>query len=162
MEARRELTSNQLTLAINDLIENIQDTFKKLVRQESDHIHLAINDLLESWLEFTRRVVLNPDRLAHVQLVYWQDYLLLCKDLQQRLADVDNKTAQAQAQKQKILIAFIDKFSFLISQHIPVVFRTVFTSDNGEDTRKIELFTRQFMEAFAVHQSFPDAMGNLA
>ena len=160
MESRRELTSNQLTLAINDLIENIQDTFKKLVRQESDHIHLAINDLLESWLEFTRRVILNPDRLAHVQLVYWQDYLLLCKDLQQRLADVD--TTAGSAAKQKILLAFIDKFSFLISQHIPVVFRTIFTTENGEDTRKIDLFTRQFMEAFKTHLRYPDSVGNLA
>jgi hypothetical protein len=162
MGPKKELISNQLTLALNDLIENMQDTFKKLVRHEADHLHLAINDLLEAWLDFTRRVLLNPDRLAHAQLVYWQDYLLLCKDLQQRLADAATATTVAGDHKQKILLAFIDKFSFLITQHVHVVIRNIFSTGEDEDTRKIEFFTRHFIDGFASHQKYKTAMGNLA
>jgi hypothetical protein len=163
MDPKKELLSNQLSLAINDLVENIQDTFKKLMRHEVDHLHLAINDLLEAWLGFTRRVLLNPDRLAHAQLVYWQDYLLLCKDLHQRLADNAAATsAVLSGQKQKVLVAFIDKYSFLITQHVHVVIKTIFTNGDVEDTRKIEFFTRQFTESFAAQQKYRMAMGNLA
>jgi hypothetical protein len=144
---KKELNNNQLTLAINDLIENVQDTFKRLLRQDSEHIHLAINNLLEIWLEFTRRVVHDPEALSHAQLVYWQDYLLLCKDLNQRLRD-DLTTGAAKAEKNVILTAFFEKFSFLISQHVQVVIKTLFAGDNEEDHNRVVFFTRQFSEAF--------------
>ncbi|MES2217267.1 MAG: hypothetical protein V4501_02540 [Pseudomonadota bacterium] len=162
MEPKKELINTQLTLAINDLIENIQDTFKKLIRHEVDHLHLAINNLLEAWLEFTRRVLLNPDRMAHAQLVYWQDYLLLCKDLQQRLVDASATKSPLNAQKQKVLLAFIDKYSFLVAQHVHVVIKNIFTTVDGEDTRKIEFFTRQFTESFAAQSKYQKVLGNLA
>jgi hypothetical protein len=162
MDIKKELLSNQLTLAINDLIENIQDTFKKLVRPDADHLHLAINNLLEAWLEFTRRVLLHPDRMAHAQLVYWQDYLLLCKDLQQRLVDGAAAKAPVNGYKQKVLLAFIDKFSFLVAQHVHVVIKNIFTQGDVEDTRKIEFFTRQFTESFTAQSKYQKALGNLA
>jgi hypothetical protein len=162
MDIKKELLSNQLSLALNDLVDNIQDTFKKLSRTEADHLHLAINNLLEAWLGFTRRVLLNPDRLAHAQLVYWQDYLLLCKDLQQRLADSVSAASLINNQKQKVLLTFIDKYSFLITQHVHVVIKSIFTNGDDEDTRKIEFFTRQFTESFAAQQKYRMAMGNLA
>jgi hypothetical protein len=162
MDTKKELLSNQLSLALNDLVDNIQDTFKKLSRPDADHLHLAINNLLEAWLGFTRRVLLNPDRLAHAQLVYWQDYLLLCKDLQQRLADSTSAASMINNQKQKVLITFIDKYSFLITQHVHVVIKSIFTNGDVEDTRKIEFFTRQFTESFAAQQKYRTAMGHLA
>lgn len=153
MDQKKELSANQLTLAINDLIENIQDTFKKIMRQNSEHLHLAVNDLLEAWLEFTRRMLPDVDKLAHAQLMYWQDYLLLCKDLNQRLSDsaaAGDHYVGAQ-NKEGILLAFIEKFSFLVSQHVQVVLKQIFSANGEDDSKKIEFYTRQFTEAFAQH-----------
>jgi polyhydroxyalkanoate synthase len=151
MDKKQELNANQLTLAINDLIDNIQDTFKKLIYQDGEHLHLAVNDLLEAWLLFTRRAVQDPNKLAHAQLVYWQDYLLLCKDLTQRLTGntASNQLGVASQNRDAIILAFIEKFSFLISQHIHVVIKSIFTEDDEEESKKIEFYTRQFTEAFA-------------
>jgi hypothetical protein len=148
MDQQEGLKNQQLT-AIQDLVSSIHLTCEKLFREDREHIHLAINDLLEVWLEFTRQIIKNPDALAHVQLVYWQDYLLLCKDLNQRLQT--NSTApvvDAHLQKNTILANFIEKYSFLISQHVQVVFRKVFPSDSADDIKKIEFFTQQFARAF--------------
>jgi polyhydroxyalkanoate synthase len=154
MDKRQELNTNLLTLAINDLIENIQDTFKKLIHQDGEHIHLAVNDLLEVWLEFTRRALQDPDKLAHAQLVYWQDYLLLCKDLTQRLTGNSASSQQeaASQNRETIILTFIEKFSFLISQHIHVIVKSIFTEGEEQDSKKIEFYTRQFTEAFAQHK----------
>lgn len=141
--------NQQLIPAIQDLVHSIHKTCEKLFREDREHIHLAINDLLEAWLEFTRRILKNPDALAHAQLVYWQDYLLLCKDLNQRLKDNDNASGMDNnVQKNTILSRFIEKFSFLISQHIQVVFRKVFASDSAEDLKNITFYTQQFALTF--------------
>ena len=154
MDKKQELNTNMLTLAINDLIDNIQDTFKKLIYQDSEHLHLSVNDLLEAWLLFTRRALQDPNKLSHAQLVYWQDYLLLCKDLTQRLTGntASSQLGVATQNREAILLSFIEKFSFLISQHIHVVIKTVFADGNEESHKKIEFYTRQFTEAFAQHK----------
>ena len=154
MDKKPELNRNQLTLAINDLIDNIQDTFKKIIYQDGEHLHLAVNDLLEAWLEFTRRALPDNNRLAHAQLVYWQDYLLLCKDLTQRLSGNSSSSQPniATPNREATLVAFIEKFSFLISQHIHVVIKSIFTSGRADDSKNIEFYTRQFTDAFAEHQ----------
>jgi polyhydroxyalkanoate synthase len=143
-----------LTLAINDLIDNIQDTFKKLVYQDGEHLHLSVNDLLEAWLLFTRRAIQDSNKLSHAQLVYWQDYLLLCKDLTQRLTGntTSSQLGVVTQNREAILMSFIEKFSFLISQHIHVVIKSIFTDGDEENHKKIEFYTRQFTEAFAQHK----------
>lgn len=149
MDQSKVLQSQKLTPAIQDLVNAIHGTCEKLLADDRGPIHLAINDFLEAWLEFTRRVVPDPDQLAHVQLVYWQDYLLLCKDLNQRLQN-NGLTMRSDVHQQKntILANFIEKFSFLISQHVQVVFRKVFATDSVEDLKNIEFFTRQFASTF--------------
>jgi hypothetical protein len=83
--------------------------------------------------------------------MYWQDYLLLCKDLTQRLTgnSVSSQLGVASQNREAILLAFIEKFSFLISQHIHVVIKSIFTDEDEEENKKIEFYTRQFTEAFA-------------
>jgi hypothetical protein len=151
MDQSKELQSQKLIPAIQDLVNAVHNTCEKLLADDRGPIHLAINDFLEAWLEFTRRVVLDPDQLAHAQLVYWQDYLLLCKDLNQRLQNNGLPTrADVHLQKNAILANFIEKFSFLISQHVQVVFRKVFASDSAEDLKNIEFFTQQFASNFVL------------
>jgi hypothetical protein len=47
------------------------------------------------------------------------------------------------------LLAFIEKFSFLVLQHVQVVIKQIYPAGTHEDNKKIEFYARQFSEAFA-------------
>jgi len=143
MDANPTLPPHVLKTAIYDLIESIQETFKKLMLNEGEPIHLAVNNLLEIWLQFTRRVITNRESLAELQTSFWQEYLLLCQDLNAQLA------LNPAALKTTLLMSFIGKFYFLTSQQIQMVFQHIFPEKNAKAKQKIAFYNRQFVEAFA-------------
>jgi len=158
---RKELNSSLLTKAINNLAEGMQETLVKLLKSQNVPIHLTINNLLEIWFSFTRQALQNPEQLAHAQMIYWKDYLLLCQDLQRRLAQnhaisnpkrsPEDNRAQYDECRNKILFNFIDKFHFLMSQHVQLAIKNLFTEEDLEEAKKRDYYNRYFAEAFSIN-----------
>lgn len=144
MDETDELNDSLLTKAVNTLVKSIQNTFIKLILHQDEPIHLAINQLLELWFQFTRRALQNPDQAINAQILYWNDYLLLCKDLQQRLVHPHD------TKKPVILFQFIEKFHFLLSQHVILAIKNSLMEAGKEEAKKIAFYIQKFEEAFSM------------
>ena len=145
-QTNKDFDTSAFAVSLNTLIVSMQETFGKLILRNSEDIYLSVNGLLESWLEFTRHVMINQDKLANAQFSYWQDYLLLCKDLHQRLSD-NSAHRHLHDASDSIILAFIEKFHFLVTQHTQSVIKKVFAE---EDEKHIEFFQRHFIEDFSL------------
>lgn len=131
----------ELNAHLNGLITQIQQALQRIKEDKSDNLYLSINQLLEIWMEFSRRVVLNQAALSEIQISYWQDFLMLCKDLHVRLKD----------QQQNALQTFIEKFHFLLSQHVMRAIKWIFTDGDEEDTYQIVHYSEYFAERFSTN-----------
>lgn len=143
---KKDFDTNAFVLALNTLVVSMQETFGKLILRQSEDIYVSVNGLLEAWLEFTRHVMINPDKLATAQFSYWQDYLLLCKDLHQRLSD-NSAHRHLHDVSDSIIIGFLEKFHFLVTQHTHSVIKKVFSH---EEEKHIGFFQRRFIEDFSL------------
>lgn len=156
---RTEKVNEQLLIkAIDDLIDNVREAFKNLVLSKNETLVEPINHLLEQWLGFASAVFHDQDKITQAHLSYWQDYLLLCKDLQWRLEENGKLLSKPQshsfsdytAGKNKILYQFIEKFHFLLSQHLYLAIKQIFTGRTGEESKKVEFYQHYVATAFSL------------
>jgi len=144
MGATEQFATDQLNQAVLHLVENIQATTSVLLSRDVVNIHVTVNNLLESWLVFTKQTLQDLDQIGDAQIGYWQDYLELCENLHQELAILK---PDALADKENILISFIEKFCLMVSQHLRLLLANIFDTNNKEEWTALESYHRQFTVA---------------
>ena len=146
MGATEQFATDELNQAVLHLVENIQATTTVLLSHDAVNIHVTVNNLLESWLVFTQQTLQDLDQIGDAQIAYWQDYLELCENLHQELAILKPDANQC-ADKESILIAFIEKFCLMVAQHLRSLLANIFDTTNKEEWTALESYHRQFTMA---------------
>jgi hypothetical protein len=155
-----KLDDDSLIKAIDDLIKSVHDIFQQLLLLDTQSMVWPLNQLLDRWLNFTNQTVKDPSILMHAQMTYWQDYLLLCQELQWKLANHATLSQSSNhffpdENKQKIVLGFIEKFHFLMTQHLILIIKNIF-SDDEADSPKMASYHNYINEAFSLADFFKE------
>jgi hypothetical protein len=145
MDQNNVLNSEQMHSVIQAFIESVRSASNELIHLEQENMHVVINIMLDAWLNFTKQVLQDQEKLNSAQIAYWQDYLVLCENLHVKLS-LHPSTVRQKVSRNHVLLKFVELSYALIAQHVSNLLKNIFNENNAEDSKRIAFYTREISE----------------
>ncbi len=103
----------------------------------------TIKHLVDTWQQFAACISKHPDKLLHTQSAYWQDYLVLCQEIE------NISPMQIENWQQHTAFHFIKKSHALLSHHIQQLINNITSGESNKIAKKLQFYAKQFIDALS-------------
>ena len=155
------LQAEETIEAFKEFIKKSQKTFDELWSHQQEDSEFNTQNFPNMWIYFVQKLLENPQKIVEEQLIYYQQYLEICKRFSTYLTEenVDPATVQTSPHQDKrfihpewqnnILFDFIKQSYLLTAEHIKSFVKKIIGEDDPKFAIKVNFYTRQLMDALS-------------
>jgi polyhydroxyalkanoate synthase len=135
------------------LLQEFSERYRSEGLEQPDPLHLT-----QTFMDFTAKMLADPDKLLHAQMELWQQYMKLWQATTQRLMGQPaepvaepvrgDKRFNDPAWKDEVVFDYLKQSYLLTARWLQGTVKEVEGVD-GKTAQKIEFYTRQFIDAMS-------------